>query len=427
MIRVLLSIYFGLFSFCLFSQTVYVGAVTSPSCYGQCNGDVSFSITGATGPFSVSVTNTLGCINPVMPSFTNTNVTFSNMCACQYFFTFYDGTSSVIDTKAVNITQPNVLLLNASPNTIICYGQTTQIYCAGAGGTPPYSYLWNPSTLIGGGPFNVSPTITTQYTSSVSDANGCTSAPQVITLTVRAQLLALGNTTTVCDGDSASLIPNITSLGIGGPYTYNWSEGSTTNSITVAATFSSTPKTYSVTINDGCTVPGAVAVFTINSGPALYTGVNVTAAACATCCNGNAQFAVSSAVPYSVTLNPGSITTQTATNLCVGVYTYCASNGTCSSCRIFMVANSIGMKEYQAEIEINIYPNPSNGKINITSSEENSQMSYEIYDIIGGIITSGKIADVIDIGEINNGVYILEMKRPDGIIVTRKKLSIQLH
>ena len=55
---------------------------------------------------------------------------------------------------------------------------------------PAYSYTWNPSSLVGGGPHTQTPTVTTQYIVSMSDANGCTVNPQVITINVKPQLLA---------------------------------------------------------------------------------------------------------------------------------------------------------------------------------------------------------------------------------------------
>ena len=71
----------------------------------------------------------------------------------------------------------------------------------------------------------------------------------------------------MCHGKPASLIPNITSVGNGGPYTYNWTGGSTAPSITVNGNFPSTPNLYTVNIEDGCTFPGAIAVFTVNVNP----------------------------------------------------------------------------------------------------------------------------------------------------------------
>jgi gliding motility-associated-like protein len=65
------------------------------------------------------------------------------------------------------------------------------------------------------------------------------------------------------------LTPNITSPGKGAPYDFIWSTGLndfavSNSSINVTANFLSAPNTYSVLINDGCTTPLAIAVFTVN-------------------------------------------------------------------------------------------------------------------------------------------------------------------
>ena len=63
--------------------------------------------------------------------------------------------------------------------------------------------------------------------------------------------------------------PTLTSPGNGGVpsgYNYSWSNGATTSSIIVTAILP-TPNQYTVTIGDGCTIPGASAVFTVNVNP----------------------------------------------------------------------------------------------------------------------------------------------------------------
>ncbi|MGZ3931327.1 MAG: PKD domain-containing protein, partial [Bacteroidia bacterium] len=167
----------------------------------------------------------------------------------------------------VNVTQPNQLLLNVSPSVTICYGQLTQIYAAGSGGTQPYTYNWTPSTFTGGGPFAVTPTVTTTYQTGLTDANGCVVNPQVVTVNVTPQLMATGSSAVRCDGATANFAANITSPGNGGPYTYNWSNGSNNANTTVVANFATTPNIYTLTISDGCTVPDAVATYTLDVNP----------------------------------------------------------------------------------------------------------------------------------------------------------------
>lgn len=55
-------------------------------------------------------------------------------------------------------------------------------------------------------------------------------------------------------------------LVIGGPYSYNWNNSTTSSTITVTAT-SSLINSYSVIVSDGCTIPNKMAYFslTVNS------------------------------------------------------------------------------------------------------------------------------------------------------------------
>lgn len=229
---------------------------TAPLCFGQQNGSMAINVTSGTLPFAYIWNN---------PS-ASTTQTVNGVGAGVYSATVTDAYGCTTN-GVVNVIQPNMLILNVSTNPTICYGELTQIYAAGAGGTPAYTYSWNPSTLVGGGPHTETPTVTTQYVVSMVDANGCTVNPKTITINVRPQLLATGGVTTVCHGSQAFLNPTITSIGNGGPYTYAWTGGSTASNITVTGNYPTTPNMYTVNINDGCTNPGATAVFTVNVNP----------------------------------------------------------------------------------------------------------------------------------------------------------------
>lgn len=238
--------------------TATLGA-TTPLCFGQSNGSAWVTPTGE-APFTY---------NWSPGSLTSQTITGIN--AGVY-------TATVTDTYGckvfgnINVTQPNVLTLNISQPDTICFGQFTQIYAAGAGGTTPYTYSWSAPggviTSTTGGPHPISPTVTSVYTVSLTDANGCFVSPMLINVKVHPQLLATGFSLTRCDNALATLYPDITSPGNGGPYTFNWSNGATTQSITVPAKFAPVnPNIYTVSISDGCTMPGGEASFTINVNP----------------------------------------------------------------------------------------------------------------------------------------------------------------
>lgn len=232
---------------------------TPPLCYSQQNASAWMTPTG-NGPFSYNW----------MPG-ALTSGTITGIGAAVYTGTLTDIYGCKI-FSVVNVTQPNILVLNVSAPDTICYGRFTQIYASAGGGTTPYTYNWTtPGSVITstlGGPHTVTPTVSSVYTVSIIDANGCADGPNYINVRVLPQLLAKGFSITKCDEDFAVLTPSITSPGNGGPYTYNWlHNGSSSPVVTVQATFDNTPNIYTVTITDGCTIPGAETQFTVNVNP----------------------------------------------------------------------------------------------------------------------------------------------------------------
>jgi gliding motility-associated-like protein len=260
---------------CTITQTISIAnppvpaitgfSVTSPSCFGLSNGDITVNYSTGTAPYTITWSN------PISQTLTTSALSQSvaGVSAGLYTATLSDSYGCT-SSQPVNVTQPSMLTLVPTPNITICYGQSTQISASGQGGTPVYSYTWAPNPFVGGGPHSVNPTVTSQYTVTVSDSKGCSTSPKIITVNVTPQLLVTGTSTTICHNGSTDLIPTITSPGNGGPYTYAWTPTSaTTSSINVvgSAPSGSVSNTYTLTVDDGCTIPSGVAVFTVNVNP----------------------------------------------------------------------------------------------------------------------------------------------------------------
>jgi hypothetical protein len=236
-----------------------------PSCFGLSNGDITINYSSGVAPYTIAWSN------PISQTLTTSAFTssVSGVSAGAYTATLTDsyGCST---SQPVAVSQPNMLVLIPSPDVTICFGQSTQLNAAGSGGTPAYTYSWTPNTLVGGGPHTVSPTTTSSYIVSLVDVNGCSRPPQIITVSVSAPLEAIGTSTTLCHGGTTILAPNITSIGNGGPYSYNWTPASgNVNSVSIIgnAPLTAVTNTYAVAISDGCSVPNAIAIFTVNVNP----------------------------------------------------------------------------------------------------------------------------------------------------------------
>ena len=151
---------------------------------------------------------------------------------------------------SLQLTEPPPLVLSAQGSTWVCIGQSSLLHASAGGGTPAYHYLWNSGDQSPA--LTVSPTVSTTYTVSVTDAHGFTAPPQSLTVNVYPELMAAsaGNDT-LCLGNAATLQVNAGG-GNGGPYHYQWDHGLNGNPVQVTPMQSTL---YSVTVSDQCGTP----------------------------------------------------------------------------------------------------------------------------------------------------------------------------
>ena len=122
----------------------------------------------------------------------------------QYILTATLGLCSIKDTVTVNVLPAPVA--DAGVDGDICYGQSFQLQ--GNGGI---TYEWSPSTSlssVSAGSPSVQPDKTTQYSLSVTDANGCRSLQaDLVTVHVTPPIvIKVNNDTAVANGDVIQLI-----------------------------------------------------------------------------------------------------------------------------------------------------------------------------------------------------------------------------
>ncbi len=211
---------------------------TNVSCNGTCNGAATASITGSSGPYTY---NWIGIPTGTLP-------TITGLCQGQYTVKITDPSGCYTQTSVV-ITEPAAMSYSVGGVNIICYGQSTTLTGSVTGGTPGYTFNWQPGGLTGTS-VAVSPTTTTGFSLTVTDSKGCVGPPKVYSVTVNAPISinAGANSVTVCPNVTTSVTVN--AIGGNGIYTYNWMPGGiTTNSISVNL---QTTTIYTVTISDGC-------------------------------------------------------------------------------------------------------------------------------------------------------------------------------
>lgn len=148
------------------------------------------------------------------------------------------GANGCVSAQPATITiivGPPTPFLTAS-KTKICAGESVTLTATGG-----VTYNWG--TLPGNGSTQVvSPTITTTYQVIALGGNGCTTnIPATITVEVVPAIVSSLQDVLVCAGDNGTL-----DAGAGPNYTYIWSNGATTQTIST-----NVPGTYSVTISNG--------------------------------------------------------------------------------------------------------------------------------------------------------------------------------
>lgn len=142
--------------------------------------------------------------------------------------------------------------------TNVCSGQTVNLLAAGGG-----SYLWNNGVSTQG--ITATPTGTTVYSVTVTDARGCTDTQQSVVTVASLPLADAGSDQTICSGENAVL------NAAAGASAYTWSTGQTGQSINVTPT---TTTTYGVTVSNssGCTASDNAAVNVITNCTYLLQG-----------------------------------------------------------------------------------------------------------------------------------------------------------
>ena len=235
------------------------------------------------------------------------------MAGGTYTITITDanGCTAIDDDTVI---EPTVLLASITvDNNVSCNGSSDgSLTASSSGGTMPYTYLWSNGATTASNTGLAAGT----YTVTITDANGCTATDDdMVTEPVALSASVTVDNNVSCNGLSDGAL---TASGSGGtmPYTYLWSTGATTASIT-----SISGGTYTVTITDanGCV---ATDDDTVMEPAFLFANVVVDTNVS---CNGFSDggltaSAIGGTMPYTYVWSTGA-TTAGITGLIAGTYT----------------------------------------------------------------------------------------------------------
>jgi gliding motility-associated-like protein len=229
-------------------------------------------------------------------------------------------------TAISTVTISSNLSINILPSApTICEGASTSLTASGGD-----TYLWDGGSSSN--PLVVSPSTTTSYSVTGTDASGC-SGTTTTTITVNQNPIVTLNNSTICEGASAILTAS-------GATTYDWSDGAiNTNTITVSPI---TTTSYSVTGTSlGCTGT-ATSIVTVNpnpivtiNNPTICEGTSVLLTA-----NGATSYNWNDGSTLStLTVSPTTSTTYTVTGTSLGCTGTATSNVTVTPNPIISVNN----------------------------------------------------------------------------------------
>jgi gliding motility-associated-like protein len=276
------------------------------SCYQSETGSATANVSGGNPPYTYYWSNI---------SSAQTNLSLG---AGTYTVTVTDNKGCTI-TGSATINQPTPFTHTITSQNVNCFGGNTgSITVTPTGGTPAYTYTWNPGTASGNNPTGLS---AGQYNVTITDSHNCTNTNTVIiTQPASALSVTTSHTDVTCYNANNGSV-TITVSGGTSPYTYQGNPipaGTTTLNNLPPATYSGTVTDFNgctVAVSETVTEPGVQSV-TMNSTNNTCNGGNTGTA--------GANFVNATG---SVTYNwSNGQTGATITGLVAGTYTVTATD-----------------------------------------------------------------------------------------------------
>jgi hypothetical protein len=319
-------------------------AVDNVTCFGLNNGAIELTVTGGTTPYSFAWSNG------------STNEDLTGLGPNTYSVTVTDFNGCTVNRSQL-VTEPALMVATSVNTNVTCFGGSNgAINLTVNGGLPPYQYSW-----VGGSTTEDRTGLTAgTYSVTIVDQNGCVLeySTTITQSSVFTPTITPGGPTTFCQGGSVVLTATAGA-------SYLWSNGATTQSITVSAT-----GTYNVTVvtAQGCSgTSGNVSVL-VNPNPTpVATAIGPTTF----CQGGSVQLTTGSFASY---LWSNGATTQSITVSTAGSYSV-------------TVTNANGCTGASAPVNVTVNPNPTptvtpggpttfcvGGSVTLTSSASTSYL-----------------------------------------------------
>lgn len=272
-----------------------------------------------------------------------------SLSAGNYSLTITDANGCTV-VKPFTVTEPSALAVSVSATDETSFGANDGTAAATAsGGTAGYTYLWSNAATTS----SISSLSPGAYCVTVTDANACTASAcdTVIAFGCTMTVTASAMDVSACVSNDAMAVSSVS--GGASPFTYNWSNGATTEDISNVAS-----GTYSLTVTDfnNCIDIKSVMVIDDNFTPAIDSVLVTQAISCNTVCDGEAAvYATGGGTPYSYAWSDlSSQSTQTASGLCAGTYdvTVTETSGSCTASSSVVLSEPSALAVTAAETDL---------------------------------------------------------------------------
>jgi hypothetical protein len=312
--------------------------ITEPLCFGGTNGSATVMATGGTPPYDYlwGTGDTTATLNNVANGGYTVSVTDQNGCLASSF---------------ANIGQPPQLLIFATSTNVTCFGSNDGALTTTAtlGGTGGYTYSWTTGDSLA----NVNGVGPGSYAVTVTDAHGCTASATATITQPPALVVNLSATDASCFGFANGGAMATVTGGIPG-YTYAWSNGDTTGSI---SGLSQGVYTLTVTDTTGCSLTNAV---TVNAPPAVNIFLSGTNESIFGALDGAINATISGGTPgYTYSWSNGAIT-EDISGLAGGTYILQVTDTQgCTGTDTLTITTLPGFGLDEADGIFAYYPNPA--------------------------------------------------------------------
>ncbi|WP_310556177.1 T9SS type A sorting domain-containing protein, partial [Flavobacterium sp.] len=370
--------------------------ITTVTCNGGNNGAINLTPTGGTGPYTYVWAGGV------------TTEDRTGLPAGAYSVTITDA-NGCTGNVTIGVFQPAAVNGTTVVNNVSCNGGSNgAINLTPTGGTGPYAYVW-----AGG--------VTTEdrtglpagaYSVTITDANGCTGTVIIGVFQPTVISTSVGSQTNVSCFGGATGAASVSSSGGTSPYTYAWSNGAVTSSITGLSA-----NTYTCTVTDAnfCT---ATRSFTITQPAAVNNAVSQALGVLTANQNG---------ATYQWFQCPSSLlsgeTNQNYTPTAAGDYKVDVTLFGCTVTSSCVTVTTLGNQSFSFNSKLSIYPNPSRDVFFINSD---SRGSLVVYDLIGKIIKTENIdlgTSKLDLSNYPNGIYLMKVTNENNQTKTIKLIK----